>query len=296
MAGQNRELVAIPPGKVLIGSPEEHLDDIAVVQHYPRAWFEDEIPQHLIDVAALFIDRYPVSNAAFADFTAASGYVTAAEERGFGLVYGVGYWEEKAGASWRYPAGPHDSVENRMDHPVVHVAHADAAAYAEWAGMRLPTEAEWEYAAHGATWKCWPWGGAWDHRRANCAEYWAEKPIADFTAWRAWWAVHRERHGGIPATVAVGTFSPEGDSPFGVAEMAGNVAEWTATRYHLYDPYRSYDPIYVAAANRYMVVRGGTWMNFRYQLRTSERIACDPAYSNFATGFRCAIDSDPADH
>ncbi len=96
-----------------------------------------------------------------------------------------------------------------------------------------------------------------------------------------------------PATTAVGSFSPRGDSLCGLADLAGNVAEWTATTYGPYDPARSYDPIYAAAAGRYVVVRGGCWMNFRYQLRTSERIACDSGYENFATGFRCAAGTLP---
>jgi formylglycine-generating enzyme len=288
---QSRELVAIGPGEVWLGSPEKHLDEIAADQHYPRVWFEDECPQHIVEVSSFSIDRCPVTNAAFAAFIDASGYVTTAEEKGFGLVYGADYWTERTGASWRHPAGPHDTIDDRPDHPVVHVTHADAAAYAEWAGMRLPTEVEWEYAAHGPTWNCWPWGDEWDMARANSSEYWARTPIADFTAWRAWWSDQHERHGGVPATLPVGTFSPEGDSPFGVADMAGNVAEWTSTRYHMYSKDQAYDPVYMTASNRYMVVRGGGWMNFRYQVRTSERIACHPAYANFAIGFRCAVDA-----
>lgn len=289
VSGPHSDRVRIPAGRALIGSPEEHLDQIVGLQHYPRVWFEDEAPRHAVDLPAFDIDRHPVSNAAFAAFVAASGYVTAAERQGFGLVYGASYWEEQAGASWRRPAGPHDSIADRMDHPVVQVTHADAVAYAEWVGMRLPTEAEWEYAAHGPDWRCWPWGDEWDIGRANSAEYWAQRPIADFAAWRAWWATHHARNRGIPATLPAGAFSPQGDSPFGVAEMSGNVAEWTSTPYHMYDPARSYDPVYATAVSRYIVVRGGGWMNFRYQLRTSERIACAPSYANFATGFRCAI-------
>jgi len=291
---RSSDLITIAPGRVGLGSPEEHLDDIAAKQHYPRVWFEDELPQHMVEMAAFRIERCPVTNAAFAAFAEASGYVTEAEEKGFGLVYGADYWEERPGASWRHPAGPQDSVEDRLDHPVVHVTHADAAAYAKWAGMRLPTEAEWEYVAHGPTWRCWPWGDEWDVARANSSEYWARTSIADFPAWRAWWSDRHRRHGGVPATSPVGSFSPAGDSPFGVADMAGNVAEWTATPYHMYSPDQVYDPVYLAATDRYMVVRGGGWMNFRFQIRTSERVACHPAYANFATGFRCAVSAGPA--
>jgi formylglycine-generating enzyme required for sulfatase activity len=254
-------------------------------------WFEDETPQHPVPVAAFRLDRDLVTNAAFAAFVAATGHITLAEKRDFGLVYAANYWEERVGACWRRPAGPADSITDRMHHPVVHVTHADATAYAVWAGRRLPTEAEWEYAAHGPIWQCWPWGDDWDPGRANSAEHWAQGRVADFAAWRAWWAAEQQQRHGIPATTPAGAFSPGGDSPFGLTDMAGNVAEWTASRYHMYSSTRVYEPVYTAAARSYMVVRGGGWMNFSYQLRTSERIACDPAYANFATGFRCAADA-----
>ena len=287
-------MAAIPAGAAVIGSPEAHLDAVAAAQHYPRTWFEDEAPQHRVSVDGFRIDRHPVTNAAFDAFAAATGYLTLAERRGFGLVYGDSYWQERPGACWRHPGGPDDSIDGRMNHPVVHVSHADALAFAAWADKRLPTEAEWEHAAHGQAWRCWPWGNHWDPRKANSAELWAGQPIAGFAAWRTWWGTRRARNHDTPATTPAGSFSPDGDSPWGVADMAGNVAEWTATTYQPYDPSRRYDPVYAAAAGRYVVVRGGSWMNFRYQLRTSERIACDPSYENFATGFRCAADLDRA--
>ncbi|WP_246238498.1 formylglycine-generating enzyme family protein [Acrocarpospora corrugata] len=283
-------MVTIPAAEVQIGSSEEHMDGLTSVQHYGREWFEDESPQHRRAVATFAIDTYPVTNGEYLAFTEATGHRTAAELRGWGLVYGASYWEEREGACWRRPAGPGDSVQDRLDHPVVHVGHADALAYAAWAGKRLPTEAEWEYAAHGPQWRCWPWGAEWGPGFANCAEHWSGTAISDFAAWRSWWARRRAEHGETPATTPVGAFSPTGDSPFGVADLAGNVAEWTATTYHLYDRDRSYDPVYTMAAGRYMVVRGGSWKDFRFQVRTSERIAVDPVYSSFALGFRCAAD------
>ncbi|HUY51586.1 MAG TPA: SUMF1/EgtB/PvdO family nonheme iron enzyme [Streptosporangiaceae bacterium] len=286
--------IAIPAGKILLGSPGEHLDDLACEQHYDREWFEDEEPQNHADVQTFWIDAHLITNAEFLEFTQAVGYVTAAERRGFGLVYGEVYWEEVEGASWRYPGGPGDTIEARMDHPVVHVSYYDAVAFADWVGKRLPTEAEWEYAAHGPEWRCWPWGNTWDPDRANCVEYWSGCSISDPDAWRSWWVEHRKSWGNRPATTPVGCFSPRGDSPFGVTDMAGNVSEWTGSSYSLYDPNRSYLPNYEVAAGRYRVIRGGSWMNFRYQLRTSERFAADPTYSNLSVGFRCASGERPA--
>ncbi|SRR6266566_2799448 len=155
-------MVALPAGTAVIGSPEDHLNAVAAAQHYPRAWFEDETPQHAVAVDAFWIDRNPVTNAAFAAFADATGYLTLAERRGFGLVYGDRYWQERTGACWRHPDGMA------------------------------------EYAAHGPAWRCWPWGDDWDPRNANSAELWARQPITAFAAWRTWWAGRRARHGDAP--------------------------------------------------------------------------------------------------
>jgi sulfatase modifying factor 1 len=288
-----RGMVQIPAGRVLLGSSEQHLDDVAASQHYKREWFEDEAPHHYARVDSFWIDATPVTNGDYLAFCADTGYRTEAELRGFGLVYGESYWDEADGVNWRHPGGLADTIEDRLDHPVVHIAYADAVAYATWAGKRLPTEAEWEYAAHGADWRCWPWGDDWDPDVVNCAEHWYGLPISNFGAWHDWWAQHRRSHGIRLGTTAVGQFSPAGDSPFGVGDLAGNVSEWTGSSYRLYDASRRYHETYERAAGRYQVLRGGSWMNFRYQVRTSERFASDPAYSSVSIGFRCASSTEP---
>jgi formylglycine-generating enzyme required for sulfatase activity len=280
-------MVSLPGGRVEVGAPEHHLDTITGQQPYGREWFADETPRHPVMVGSIDMDRTAVTNTEYAVFVTATGYVTAAERRGSGLVYGATYWEALAGVCWRRPAPAVDALNDRPDHPVVHVDQADAAAYAAWAGKRLPTEAEWEYAAHGPDWRPWPWGSTWDRRRANTAEYWAG-PVHGIDAWRAWWARRLAMHGPAPATTPAGQFSPGGDSPLGVADMAGNVAEWTASPYHPYGSNRTYDPAFAAAMrNGYRVVRGGSWKHFRFQTRTTERIACIPDYASFEIGFRC---------
>lgn len=287
-----RDMVYIPGGHVDIGAPAPHLDEIASQQHYDRAWFEDEAPQHVRAVNAYYIDRTPVTNNQYAAFVDATGYITGAERRGFGLVYGPKFWLAETDASWRHPGPGVDAVTERPNHPVVHIDHADAAAYAAWAGKRLPTEIEWEHAAHGRRWSPWPWGTDWDPALANSAEYWAG-PLRDLNGWRQWWKHRYAVDGPSPATTAVATFSPDGDSRFGVADMSGNVAEWTTDIYHPYDPSRSYDPAFAAAMRQgYRVVRGGSWKHFRFQTRTTERIACLPDYSCFDIGFRCVADPD----
>jgi formylglycine-generating enzyme required for sulfatase activity len=284
-------MVALPGAQVLVGAPPGHLDWLTGAQPYPRPWFADETPQHPQDVHPFLLDRHPVTNAAFAEFVHVSGYVTEAEERGFGLVYGGEYWEERAGVCWRHPVGAAGDLTGRWEHPVVHIAHHDAEAFCRWAGKRLPTEAEWEYAAHGSQWRPWPWGGVFDASLANCAEHWAAgRMMADLADWRCWWKEYRAHHGEQTGTTPVGAFSPGGDSPFGIADMAGNVNEWTGSIYQPYAAGVGCDPILERAHGRYVTVRGGGWMNLRFQVRTTERIACDPAYSTWATGFRCAAD------
>lgn len=286
------KMVHIPRATVRLGSPPEVLDAIADSQHYPRSWFEDEEPCIPIEVAGFYIDRFLVTNRDFAEFVGSTGYRTIAEDRGFGLIYGDEFWEEVEGACWNLPGGSATSIDDRLDHPVVHIAHADATAYAEWSGKRLPTEFEWEYAARGERFKWWPWGNEWDRRRAITAEYWSHREMAGLNSWRSWWVGYLRQFGPVPDTAPVGSLGPEATSPFGIHDMAGNVLEWTSSRYKLYADDREYDEIYRFIEGRYLVLRGGSWMNLRYQVRCAERIPTDgTGYSTFAVGFRCARDA-----
>jgi sulfatase modifying factor 1 len=283
-------VIHLPAGELAMGTSEETLDTIAGCQHLPRSWFGDEAPVHTVCVDAFAIDRHPVTNAQYSAFAAATGYRTVAEEHGFGLVYGETFWQEVTGACWRQPAGPGKvTAAERHDHPVVHIAWPDAMAYCAWAGLRLPSEAEWEYAARGSSGqRMWPWGDAWDPARCNSAETTGSAPIGDMAGWRTWWAGYRSTHA-VPGTSPVGAH-PAGTSPFGVSDLSGNVQEWTASSYLPYDPDASYGDLYTRIAGRYRVIRGGSWMHYRWQTRCAERIAADPLYSNFSIGFRCAAD------
>ncbi|MGQ4598341.1 SUMF1/EgtB/PvdO family nonheme iron enzyme [Nocardia sp. R6R-6] len=283
------DMVWIPGGVVEIGSPEVHLASLADQQHYSRDWFDDEAPQHNVTVAGCWLDRHPVTNAQFAEFVYDTGWVTAAERRGTGLVYGPDYWQAMPEISWRYPRPDIDAVTDRATHPVVHVDHTDAATYARWAGKRLPTEAEWEYAAHGPAWLAWPWGSTWSAKAANTAEYWAGCELRELADWKRWYAQYWREHGPAPATTPVGQF-PQSASPFGALDMAGQVTEWTAS---LYRPYgQGIGAGYATAARLgYIVARGGSWKMMRWQTRTSERICGVPDYSAYDLGFRCAADA-----
>jgi formylglycine-generating enzyme required for sulfatase activity len=204
--------------------------------HYP-----EEAPAHRVRVDQFSIDRYQVTKARFSDFVGATGYVTVAERpldpADFpgappeNLVPGSmvftptpgpvdlrhisQWWTWTPGASWRAPYGPESSVEDLMEHPVVHVAHEDAAAYAAWAAARLPTEAEWEFAARGGLdGAAFTWGDEAQPNGRIMANTWDG---LDFP-WRS------TGESGFLRTAPVGSFPPNG---FGLHDMAGNVWEWT---------------------------------------------------------------------
>ncbi|MEU5764170.1 SUMF1/EgtB/PvdO family nonheme iron enzyme [Nocardia sp. NPDC047648] len=281
-------MVWIPGGATVIGSPEHHLASLSGEQHYDRAWFEDEAPQRVVQVPGFWLDRTPVTNLEFAEFVDATGWMTYAEQAG-GLVYGPDYWRQMPGICWRHPHPDIDAVADRPNHPVVHVDHDDASAYARWAKKRLPTEIEWEYAAHGPHWRAWPWGSTWRPEMANTAELWAGTELRNLADWKSWYEVYWRENGPAPGTVPVGALF-ESASPFGVLDMAGQVTEWTSS---LYGPYggAALDAGFAAAAGLgFRSARGGSWKMMRWQTRTSERICGVPDYSAFDLGFRCAAD------
>lgn len=178
---------------------------------------------------AYYIDRTPVTNAEYKVFVDAT----------------------------RYSFPPHwrqgKPVPGTEDHPVVQVTWFDAAAYAQWAGKRLPTAAEWEKAARGTDGRIYPWGDVFDPTRLNCGE------------------------GGPFKTTPVGQYSPQGDSPYGVVDMAGNVYEWTD------------DGSQVTT----MGIRGGCWLDGREQAQTFYVRRHTPRRKNDFIGFRCVMEVPP---
>lgn len=135
-AGAHAEMILFAGGEFLMGFDQAH---------------DDEKPVHPVRLKPYYLDRYEVTNAQFAAFVEATGHVTQAQRDGYAWGYRMGDqdFSQVVGATWRSPDGPGSTIDQRMDHPVVCVSWHDAVAYAAWAGKRLPTEAEWEFAARG---------------------------------------------------------------------------------------------------------------------------------------------------
>lgn len=204
------------------------------------AFYAEERPLRRVKVDPFWIDETPVTNRQFAEFVAATGHVTLAEiapdpadypgmdpslAKPGSLVFQktpapvplhdhTQWWAFVIGADWRHPTGPESGIEGLMDHPVVHVAFADADAYAKWAGKSLPTEAEWEFAARGGLVDAeYAWGDELAPGGRSLANY-----------WQGHFPCSSARADGSYRTTPVGAYPPNG---YGLSDMIGNVWEWT---------------------------------------------------------------------
>ena len=226
---------------------------------HPKA-APDERPARRRHLPAYWLDRHEVTNAQFEAFVQATQYRTEAEA--------AGQVEVQDGISWRYPEGPGSDLAQRPDHPVVYVSWRDAQAYCAWRGKRLPTEAEWEKGARGADGRIWPWG---NESATALANIWGgDDPFT--------------------GTAPVGSL-PQGDSPYGLGDMAGNVWEWCTDWYAAGAYSRSPGDISQAAAQgRFKVLRGGSWINPLHTTRSTNRFEIIPRERSAYVGFRCARD------
>jgi len=245
----------------------------------------DEAPVHAIEITDFVLDATEVTNREFAAFVQATGHVTSAERDGSAWVYreGADGFRFTRGADWRHPAGPDSSIADAMDHPVVCVSWHDADAYARWAGKRLPTEAEWEYAARA--------GGGHVRAALTPAEWDGAKGVVRANVWQGPWPIRNDLLDGFFATAPVASYPP---NAVGLFDMVGNAWEWCAdwygADYYAASPRR--DPTGPASGER-RVARGGSWFcsaGYCGAYSTHFRGASPPDRAFNNVGFRCAAD------
>lgn len=272
--------------------------------------FPDEAPARELEIADFWMDAHEVTNADFKLFVDATHYQTIAERVPTpedlpgvpleGLVPGAlvfhtvddvhqdsvqERWSFVPGANWRHPEGPASSIAERLNHPVVQVAWDDAVAYATWANKRLPTEAEWEYAARGGLARgLYPWGDAWD-----------EPHQLAMNIWQGLFPVENTKRDGFLRTAPSGTYSP---NAYGLYDVSGNVWEWCSD---WYDPTYYADapstnppgpdrPYYIEPGGYQRVMRGGSFLctdQYCSGYRVSARMKSSPDTGLCHTGFRC---------
>jgi eukaryotic-like serine/threonine-protein kinase len=247
----------------------------------------DEKPPHLVYLDAFWIDQTEVTNAMFKKFIDATHYQTDAEKQGNGYVFDTAKktWSDTQGANWQHPRGPSNNLTGLDNHPAVQVSWNDATTYCIWAGGDLPTEAQWEKAARGPSTgsgdqRTYPWGDAKvAGNLLNSADHnldvdWADKSIDD----------------GYQFTAPVGHY-PDGVSPYGALDMAGNVWEWMRDwyddKYYASSPARNPENTTKSDAH---VLRGGSWNNEAANVRASNRLRSLPVNRDEVFGFRCARD------
>ncbi len=250
------ELILIPEGDFIMGTSDDQIRTLVIqeedwaLEWYEKDLFQIEQPQHIVHLPAYEIARFPVTNLEYHQF-----------------VWETGHRVPRGWIGFHYP-------ESAANHPVVGISLNDALAYCQWlterckgqisgGAFRLPTEAEWERAARGSDDRLYPWGNGFDPWRCNTAE------------------------SGKRNTTAVGEYSPGGDSPWGVADMAGNVWEWTGSLLKPY-PYRSQDGREDVKSKGEFAIRGGAWYYSHRLARCSAREGALPDFVSPALGFRLA--------
>jgi formylglycine-generating enzyme len=280
-------MVALPGGTFLMGTE--------FVEGFPA---DGEGPVRSVTVRPFSIDSYPVTNRLFLEFTQATGYRTEAERFGWSFVFwlhipparfhhlvedrvpAAPWWCKVRGARWNAPEGPGSDLFKREDHPVVHVSWNDALAFAQWSGQRLPTEAEWEYAARGGLeQKLYPWGDKLrPDGRHRCNIWQGQFPTRD-TA-----------EDGYSGTCPVDAF-PSND--FGLFSMTGNTWEWCADwfspDFHRTAPQ---DNPTGPSTGHGRVTKGGSFLchqSYCNRYRVAARTSNTPDSSTSNMGFRCAL-------
>lgn len=284
-------MVLIPGGRFEMGSDDPRFPDA---------------PLHVVTVSPFYLDATEVTNEQFAAFVKATGYVTVAERpyeppgvdraalrledvEPFSTVFtpprdpvelddARNWWQRKRKASWRSPEGDDSTIEGRERHPVVHVAWQDAEAYAAWAGKRLPTEAEWEFAARGGLAKK-PY--AWGDEKTPGGRWMANIWQGDFPS-------QNSREDGHYRTAPVGSFAPNG---FGLRDMSGNVWEWCSDWYA--ESYYAASPMVDPrgpTTGTHRALRGGSYGSIATGCRAANRFYFSTDERYLASGLRVVVE------
>lgn len=308
-----KNMVLIPAGEFIMGGNN----------HQARS---DEFPRHKVKLNGFWMDKTEVTNAQFKKFVDATGYVTDAEKEldwevikkklpkntpkphdsllvAGSLVfkqpqnrvnlnnYGT-WWQFVKGANWKHPKGKNSSIKGKENHPVVHISWNDAVAYAKWAGKRLPTEAEWEYASRGG--------------KQNTIYSWGNEAVdigkTKTNYWTGEFPVKNTLKDGFYTTAPVQSYNP---NAYGLFDMSGNVWEWCNDWYHAKyyasltassthnpkGPLKSYDPMEPNIPKK--VLRGGSFLcndSYCSGYRNAARMKSNASTSLQHTGFRCVVD------
>jgi serine/threonine-protein kinase len=279
------EMVFVPGGEFQMGSTDEQVDQAwQMCKDYDpyciREWIETEQPAHTVTLDGFWLDRTEVTNEQFARFVEDAGHQTDAEKKDSGYAWTGSGWGQVDGAHWQYPGGPDTDVSGQERHPVVQISWNDAQAYCQWAGARLPTEAEWEYAARGPEDRVYPWGDTFDCKPGS---------FDDETEIDSYVVSGGEGCDGFARTAPAGSF-PNGASWVGVLDMAGNVWEWVADWYEDYPSEKQVNPTGPALGDM-KVLRGGSWDDTSDNVRGACRRWNFVDRSGSRIGFRCARNS-----
>lgn len=279
----NHQLISLDSANFLMGTDSG--------EGYPG---DGEGPQRSVTIASFRISPCTVSNAAYGQFVDDTGYVTEAEKHGWSFVFhlllpeavrrskmrvpvDIPWWVKVEGANWAHPEGPQSNINDRMDHPVTHVSWLDAKAYCQWSGTRLPTEAQWEYAARGGLeGKRYAWGDELTPAGQHHCNLWQGRFPDENTA-----------EDGYLGTAPVDAYEANG---FGIYNVCGNVWEWCddwfSPNYHRVT--KPINPIYmVPTGSRSM--RGGSFLchdSYCNRYRVAARSANTPDSSTSHCGFR----------
>ncbi|WP_138420813.1 formylglycine-generating enzyme family protein [Aquibacillus sediminis] len=274
------KMIYLPGGEFLMGTDDQ--------EGFPQ---DGEGPVRKEKVRPFYIDQHTVTNAEFAQFITETGYKTEAEQFGWSFVFykfidpkhkhkvqqvpGTPWWFALEGAFWYQPEGEGSTIDHRMDYPVIHVSWNDALAYCKWAGKRLPTEVEWEYAARGGLeQKRYAWG---DELTPNGEHY--------CNIWQGDFPRENTEEDGYIGTAPVTAFPPNG---YGLYQVAGNVWEWCID-----DWSTNHSVTKTKHKSESKVMRGGSYLchksycnRYRVAARTSN--TADSSTGNI--GFRCVTD------